>query len=171
VLLALPGSHSKWALVESGRIVQFVTFMTGEVWHALVAHTILGRLAAAPADGAAPGPGFARGLARGVGAGSLLHDAFGARTLALMNELAPDEVGDWLSGLMIGREVRNARVWAHRLGYDGARVRLIGDEALVVRYTQALAHDGVAVIPVATHAAARGLWRVARTAGLIPGKH
>ena len=167
VLLALPGTHSKWALVESGRIVQFVTFMTGEVWHALISHTILGRLAVAPPAGAPAGPGFARGIARGLGAGSLLHDAFAARTLALMNELAPDDVGDWLSGLMIGREVRNARVWAHRHGYDGGRVRLIGDEALVARYTEAMTHDGVAVVPVASPAAARGLWRIARSAGLI----
>jgi len=167
VLLALPGTHSKWALVESGRIVQFATFMTGEMWHTLIAHTILGRLAVAPAAGAPPGPGFARGLARGLGAGSILHDAFAARTLALMNELAPEDVSDWLSGLMIGREVRNARVWAHRHGYDGGRVRLIGDEALMARYTEALTHDGIAVVPVASYAAARGLWRIARSARLI----
>jgi len=171
VLLALPGTHSKWALVESGRIVQFVTFMTGEVWHVLITHTILGRLAAAPPAGAAPGAGFERGLTRGLGAGSILHDAFSARSLALMNELAPEEVSDWLSGLLIGREVRSARVWAHRHGYDGARVRLIGDEALVARYTDAMTRDGISVIPVASNAAARGLWRIARSAGLVAGRH
>ena len=42
VLAALPGTHSKWACVEAGRIVDFVTFMTGELWHVLLAHSILG---------------------------------------------------------------------------------------------------------------------------------
>jgi len=167
VLLALPGTHSKWALVEEGRIIDFATFMTGEVWQALMSHTILGRLAVGPAPGAPVGPGFERGVMRGIGAGSILHDAFGARSLALMGELAPEDVSDWLSGVMIGREVRNARVWAHRHGYDGSRVRLIGDDALVARYAKALAHDDLTVEPVANHAAARGLWRIAHSAGLI----
>lgn len=167
VLLALPGTHSKWALVDAGRIVQFATFMTGEAWHVLITHSILGRLAVPPAPGAPPGPGFERGLARGLGPGTLLHDVFGARALALMGELAPEEVSDWLSGLMIAREVRNARIWAHRYGYDGAVVRLIGDDALVARYARAFARDDVTVERVAGHAAALGLWRIARSAGLI----
>jgi 2-dehydro-3-deoxygalactonokinase len=167
VLLALPGTHSKWALVESGRIVDFATFMTGEMWHVLVAHSILGRLAVQGISGAPPGPGYARGVARGIGNGPLLHDVFGARTLALMGELAPEDVTDWLSGLMIGREVRNARIWAHQHGYDGARVRLIGDDALVARYATAFAQDDVTVEAVPAHAAARGLWQIARSAGLI----
>lgn len=171
VLLALPGTHSKWACVESGRIVDFMTFMTGEMWHVMLAHTILGRLAAASAGSPSPGPGYARGVARGLGPGNLTHDAFGARTLALMGELKGDEVGDWLSGLMIGREVRNARTWAHRHGYDGARVRLIGDDALVARYAAALELADVKVERARSHAAALGLWRIAVQAGMVAPSH
>src|SRR5438270_13782657 len=43
-LFLLPGTHSKWAHVQDGRIVSFSTFMTGEVFGALKEHTILGRL-------------------------------------------------------------------------------------------------------------------------------
>jgi len=167
VLLALPGTHSKWALVESGRIVDFATFMTGEAWHVLITHSILGRLAVQGAPATTPGPGFERGITRGMGTGALLHDLFGARTLVLMGELAPEEVSDWLSGLLIAREVRNARTWAHRHGYDGGRVRVIGDDALVARYAIAFAREDVIVTPVPSHAAARGLWHIARSAGLI----
>ena len=71
-----------------------------------------------------------------------------------MGELEGDDVADWLSGVMIGREVRNARTWAHRHGYDGARVRLIGDDALVARYAAALAQADVVVERAHTHAAA-----------------
>ena len=67
---------------------------------------------------------------------------------------------------MIGREVRNARTWAHRHGYDGARVRLIGDDALVARYAAALAQADVIVERAHSHAAAFGLWRIAVQAGI-----
>lgn len=166
VLAALPGTHSKWARVESGRIVDFMTLMTGEVWSVLLKHSILGRLAKAPAEEGI-GPGYAQGVARGLGPGNLVHDIFGARSLALMGELAGEDVADWLSGVMIGREVRNARTWAHRHGYDGARVRLIGDDALVARYLLAFAQADVAVERAHPHAAAHGLWRIAVHAGIV----
>jgi 2-dehydro-3-deoxygalactonokinase len=41
----LPGTHSKWAwLGEGGRILEFQTHMTGEVYALLARHSILGRL-------------------------------------------------------------------------------------------------------------------------------
>lgn len=92
------------------------------------------------------------------------HDLFGARTLALTGELAPADVHDWLSGLLIGREVRNARVWAQRQGCDGARVRLVGADALTARYGAALTQAGVAVEMAGADSAARGLWRIAQHA-------
>jgi 2-dehydro-3-deoxygalactonokinase len=169
VLLAMPGTHSKWACVEHGRLVDFMTFMTGEMWQLLLAHSILGRLAT-PAAGDI-GTGFAKGVARGLGPGNLAHDAFGARTLVLAGELDGTEVADWLSGVMIGREVRNARTWAQRHGYDGARVRLVGEDALVARYELALKQADVAVERADPHAAAHGLWRIAVRAGLVPEPH
>ena len=166
VLAVLPGTHCKWALVERGRIVDFATFMTGEMYRVLLEHSILGRLAA-PA-GVQPGSGFTRGVTRGLGAGGLSHDLFGARTLALMGELAPHDVADWLSGLLIGREVRNARVWAQRQGCDGARVRLVGADALLARYATALSEAAIAVDMAPTDSAARGLWRIAQHVSLFP---
>jgi 2-dehydro-3-deoxygalactonokinase len=167
VLAALPGTHSKWACVEFGHIVDFMTFMTGELWSVLLAHSILGRLAAPAPSAGPPGAAFIRGTQRGLGAGGLGHDIFGARTLALMGELADHEVGDWLSGVLIGREIRNARTWAQRHGYDASRVRLIGDDALVARYIAACGEADIAVERAAGHAAAVGLWRLAVLAGLV----
>ncbi|MFO1314522.1 MAG: 2-dehydro-3-deoxygalactonokinase [Burkholderiales bacterium] len=167
VLCALPGTHAKWACVDAGRLVDFVTYMTGEMWDVLLAHSILGRLVVTGPDPGAAGPAFARGVARGLGPGNLAHDAFGARTLALMGELAGDEIADWLSGVMIGREIRNARTWAQRHGYDGSRVRLVGADALVARYAAALAQAEVAVDRAEANAAAFGLWRIAVVAGLV----
>jgi 2-dehydro-3-deoxygalactonokinase len=167
VLLCMPGTHSKWACVEAGRIVDFLTFMTGEMWHVMMTHSILGRLAVQPSAPAPLGEGFARGVARGLGPGNLAHDAFGARALALMGDLRGEDVADWLSGMMIGREVRNARTWAHRHHYDGARVRLIGDDTLVARYAAALAQADIATERADARAAAFGLWRIAQQAGFV----
>jgi 2-dehydro-3-deoxygalactonokinase len=165
VLAVLPGTHSKWARVERGRLVDFSTYMTGELFGILLAHSILGRLAQPVGPGT--GPGFARGVARGLGAGALNHDLFGARTLALMGDLPAEDVADWLSGLLIGREVRNARAWAQRSGHDGARVRLIGSDALVLRYHLAFEQADIAAERGPADAAALGLWRIARAAGIV----
>jgi 2-dehydro-3-deoxygalactonokinase len=167
-LAVLPGTHSKWVNVDGGRIEGFTTYMTGELYAVLLRHSILGRMAVAGADpDAAPGAAFARGVARGLGRGDLAHDIFGARTLALTGELAAADVGDWLSGLLIGREIRAARVWAMGVGCDGSRASVIGNDALTARYAVAFAQAGIVAEPAPAGAAARGLWAIARSAGLI----
>jgi len=168
VLAVLPGTHSKWARVERGRLLEFATFMTGELYALLLEHSILGRMAdrAVPAT-TSGGAAFARGVARGLADGGLAHVVFGARTLALADELLPAEVGDWLSGALIGHEVGAARAWAGARGGDPTRVRLIGGDAIVARYAAALAQAGAAVERGPANAAATGLFRIARRAGLI----
>jgi 2-dehydro-3-deoxygalactonokinase len=166
VLAVLPGTHSKWARVEHGRIVDFTTFMTGELYAVLVDHSMLGRLAGHEPGHFVRGT-FSHGVARGLADGELSHDLFCARTLSLAGELASDEVTDWLSGLLIGREIRAARVWASRAGIDPSIVRIIGSDALVERYDVALGDAGVLAERADDDAAVRGLWRIARRAGLL----
>ena len=104
--LCLPGTHSKWARLDGGRVAGFATRMTGEVRAVLLAHSILGRLAEparAPSDAA-----FGRGLRRSRERGGLLHHLFGVRALGLTGALAAAETDDYLSGLLIGHEVRSA---------------------------------------------------------------
>ena len=166
VLAVLPGTHSKWARVEHGRVVDFTTFMTGELYGVLIAHSMLGRLA-----GHEPGrfmrDAFSRGVARGLADGELAHDIFGARTLSLTGALESEHVADWLSGLLIGREVRAARGWGLRAGVEPATVRIIGTDTLVDRYELALADAGIVAERGHADAAARGLWRVAARAGIV----
>jgi len=166
VLAVLPGTHSKWARVEHGRVVDFTTFLTGELYGVLIDHSMLGRLA-----GHEPGrfsrDAFSRGVARGLADGELAHDIFGARTLALTGALESEHVADWLSGLLIGREVRAARAWGLRAGVEPATVRMIGTDALVDRYELALADAGIVAERGHADAAARGLWRVAVRAGIV----
>ncbi len=168
VLAVLPGTHSKWAIVERGRMIEFATYMTGELYAVLREHSILGRMAkAGPDKESAHGPAFARGVARGCTGDGLAHAIFGARTLALAGALEPEEVNDWLSGVLIGDEIRAARSWAHARGAAGTDVRVIGDDAIVARYVHALAETGVRAEPGPAAAAAHGLFRIAQHAGLL----
>ncbi len=169
-LVLLPGTHSKWAIAGGGRIDAFASYMTGEIFAVLKEHSILGRMIPAPT----PGPSeaaFARGVrcacAPGAPRGALLHQLFGARTLALFGEIAGDEVADYLSGLLIGGEIAAGREWAMRQGLAPDAVTLVGAPALCDRYAAALRVDGIDVTTGPRDAAARGLWRIAQRAGIL----
>jgi 2-dehydro-3-deoxygalactonokinase len=155
-LFCLPGTHAKWALVEDGRILGFRTAMTGEVFAVLARHSILGRLMQGDAFDAA---GFARGLDRADQPGGLLHHLFGVRSLGLLDEVAPTALRSYLSGLLIGHDVRHGLAAA-----DGAApVTLVGEPALNDLYATALGRRGRAVVVTdGALAAARGLWQLAR---------
>jgi len=161
-LFVLPGTHSKWALVESGRVTRFASFMTGEVFAVLCRHSILGRLMEGEAAHAAA---FARGLAagaRGGTPGSLLHRVFAARTLGLFAREAPTALRGYLSGLLIGAEVAEGLAWA-----AGRAPTIIGEPALAALYAKALAQAGVEARIGPADAALRGLQRIAAAAGLM----
>jgi 2-dehydro-3-deoxygalactonokinase len=163
-VLLLPGTHSKWAIIGSAGIEAFSTFMTGELYAVLVEHSILGRLAAPGNDAEA----FARGVRHSLrSAAALTHDLFSARTLALTDRLAPSGVGDYLSGLLLGAEIAAARRWLERMRVAATRLTLVGAQALVDKYRAALAIAGIDADIGAEDAAARGLWRIARRAGML----
>jgi len=166
VLAVLPGTHSKWARVERGRIVDFTTYMTGELYGVLLAHSILGRMSE-PARDASAETAFLRGVGRGLKNDDVMHAIFGARTLVLAGEMATTDVGDWLSGALIGAEIRAALAWARDGGIDATCVRIIGNDQLSTRYEHALSLAGVSTEHGDRHAAARGLWRIASRAGLL----
>ena len=135
-LVVLPGSHSKWATVEGGRVERFKTFVTGEMFGAIRDHTLAGAFARA-AKGKPFGSAFALGVGRGAaaedGKGSgLLGALFGARALPLMGKLAEDDAGEYLSGLLVGAEIAEAR----RL-FPDEEPHVAGAESLVERYLAA----------------------------------
>ncbi len=102
-LVILPGTHSKWVRMDKGIIAEFATFMTGEIYAALLNHTILGTLKTEPADQS----GFAKGLASSKRHGGLTHQAFAARTSVLLGDMDGAEVASFLSGLVIGSEIKS----------------------------------------------------------------
>ena len=164
-VFVLPGTHSKWALAGADGVETFVTFMTGELYAVLRQHSILGRLATAAAEVAA----FDRGVRASLRTGAALpHDLFSARSLALTGELASEGVGDYLSGLLVGAEITAARAWAVGNATAGSEVTLVGEAALCERYRRALTLAGIDAVQGPAAAAARGLWRIAQRAGMVP---
>jgi 2-dehydro-3-deoxygalactonokinase len=135
MLMCLPGTHSKWAKVESGRLVDFSTSMTGEVYSALADHTILGALL--PDQGNAEDisdAGFSQGLVRSGEDGGMLHHLFGVRAEGLFESIAAEDLQGFLSGILIGHEVRD--MLARYAGTDP--VTVIGDKLLAAHYVHAI---------------------------------
>jgi 2-dehydro-3-deoxygalactonokinase len=166
-LIVLPGSHSKWAKVNGDRVVAFKTFVSGELFAALRDHTVAGAFArAAPAK--SPGEAFALGVRGGAaavaceGKSGVIGLLFGARSLPLTGGLAEDDAGEYLSGLLIGAEIGEARRF-----FPGEEPHVAGAEALVARYLAAFEALGVSARAAPARAAARGLFRIACEGGLL----
>jgi 2-dehydro-3-deoxygalactonokinase len=168
-LIGLPGTHAKWAFVGQDRIERFYTFMTGETFGALRDHTILGRTMhpSATHDEAA----FLRGVdtARDAGHPGVLATIFSTRTLGLTGQLTAEQQSDYLSGLLIGHELRglNEVLLREQAALAGKTLRLIGNDALCDRYRAALARYGCHDARTVAHATERGLYRIAAQAGLV----
>ncbi len=164
-LLVLPGTHCKWVDIRAGRIERFETFMTGELFSVLCEHTILGRPAQAVEPLAAPAwPAFARGvdLIRAAGERGLAPNLFLARSLVLNGALQPAESLDFLSGLLIGEELRVAL-----RNSPADSLVLIGEAALCGRYQRAFAQFGYPDVRRIENVSPAGLWHIAAMAGLL----
>ena len=161
--LVMPGTHSKWVQVQAGRIVDFHTYMTGELFALLREHSILGRPAREAGGGQAPDEAFDRGVAavRAAGAAGATALLFSARALVLTGQLQAIDSLDYLSGLLVGEELRCALS-----GDDTLAPLLVGDAALCARYHRALALFGRSAQTAGEGMAAAGLWQIAARAGL-----
>jgi 2-dehydro-3-deoxygalactonokinase len=152
-LVCLPGTHSKWVQVEGEAIVSFQTCMTGEVFSALRTSTILGRTMSP--DNEIQEAAFLRGVARSADAGGLLHHLFGVRSLYLMNLLKEEDSASFLSGLLIGHEVRSAML-------PGAHVHLSAAAQLGRLYSFAIEACGGTAGVEDEYASVRGHIAIAR---------
>lgn len=160
-VVVMPGTHSKWVTLRNGSIEDFSTFMSGEIFAALRDHTILGTLMK---DNDFHVGGFHRGVVDGYKAGTqLLHTLFHVRTLPLFNLIAEEEVSDYLSGMLIGAEIRGANDNGMAINH----VTVVGQDSLVERYTRAFQSLQMKVTVAADDIVARGHFAIAKSAGLV----
>ena len=135
--LCLPGTHSKWARVANGSLVDFHTSMTGEVYAVMLGHSLLGR---GLEEGVDENPAaFQLGLEQADRSGGLLNHLFSARTRVLYGGLPLTAVRSYLSGLLIGSEVR---AMAELSPPNGEELLLISAAALRDPYQAALTRAG-----------------------------
>ncbi len=130
--VCLPGTHSKWALIEDGRVISFRTAMTGELFALLTAHSVLRHTTNSEkwmpeTFLAAVGEVMSQPERFAV-------DLFGIRAGALVSGIDPAHARSRLSGLLIGFEL-----WSMRPFWTGTRVTLIGNGTLARLYKDALA--------------------------------
>ena len=134
--VCLPGTHSKWVRLRSGKVCAFQTFLTGELFNLLAEQSVL-RHAMAQAgwdrdafleavDEAASTPGSLSSKLFSIRADSLLHHQAGATARAR------------LSGYLIGAELAAAEpFW---LGHE--TIALVGTGSLTELYAAALLARG-----------------------------
>ncbi len=138
-LFVLPGTHSKWARVEDGRLTSFRTYITGELFDLLSRSGTLAQLMPSTGEDDAA---FARGVAAAQDA-QLLNRLFSVRSLALFNRLSGAELRSYLSGLLVGAEMRDAMSAWPDAAATGAVC--IGSAGMIARYAAAAARLGLAL--------------------------
>ena len=131
-----PGTHAKWTLVEDGRVIRFVTAMTGELFAVLGRHSVL-KSDAAPDDRAA----FDAGLEAAGDGCALAARLFTARARVVGGGAVAESTPSYLSGLLIGAEVASVPAL---LRTPVETVVLLGDPQLCGLYARALARREIA---------------------------
>ena len=157
-LVCIPGTHSKWIRIEAGAIVEFSTYMTGELFSVIGQHSILTHAIenSAPSDSEAFRAGLSTALATPT---ALTASLFRLRAAQLLGFEQRGDGGARLSGLLIGTELADA---TRRHG-SPASVRLIAAGALGRLYEAALSAQGFYVKTVdAVQASRLGLAKAAR---------
>src|SRR5882757_2993937 len=136
-LLCLPGTHTKWVMLEDGAVIEFLTAPTGELFNLLRDHSVLVRERGAAAD--ASTPAFRLGLAQveRFPQAQVLHRLFECRSRSLDGELSPPEVASFLSGLLIATDIAGALdAFANSIVVPA--VHLIGSAQLMELYAAGL---------------------------------
>lgn len=164
--LVLPGTHSKWARIKDNRIDGFQTYATGEVFALLTKHSFIAK-ALEPQPGAEPDwQSFDRGAefaaSDSAAADAFLSAIFSARTGILDGKLKPENILDYVSGLVIGSEFRQARAagWFK----NGDTIGIVGNNVLNSRYGRIAPLFGLTVEPAPENAAKRGIMLIAAEA-------
>lgn len=139
-LVCLPGTHTKWVMLDNGTVEHFMTVPAGELFALLCKYSVLVHDVPPPAVPiAAVNPAFLQGMEeiiRGANAGMLCR-LFECRSRRLSGELSTSDSPSFLSGLLVASDVRDAlALFAEQLA--GNEVLVIGTGGLCNLYTHVL---------------------------------
>jgi len=136
-VLCLPGTHTKWVHISAGEVVSFQTFMTGELFAAIGAHTVLRHSVAAEGwDQGAFDAALSESLSRPE---RLAARLFSLRAESLLHGLTSNAARASLSGALIGAELAAARPY-----WLGQYIAVLGASGVAKLYIDALKTQGIA---------------------------
>ena len=131
-LFILPGTHSKHIVAKKGMITDIKTYMTGELFDFLATKSILSNsVEKENLFTEIVNPWFEKGVEEGF-TNNLLNNIFHVRTNRLFNKLSPKENYYYLSGLLIGAELKDLSENTYR------NITLVADEKFSPLYFNAL---------------------------------
>lgn len=135
-VFCLPGTHSKWVQIEGGKICEFKTFMTGELFGLLTQHSVLRFCTKSTEwDDAA----FLKAVEATIfDPSGLTAKLFSLRSSSLLGGPSREVLRAQLSGLLIGAEIATMRkIWGNR------DLVIIGNRENSRLYQRALAACGL----------------------------
>jgi len=140
-LLCLPGTHTKWVLLNDGKIQLFKTAMTGELFDLLSNQSILIQKQNTPFNKYV----FLSGATKTLNSelDEFSHSLFSVRSMQLFSQLEKTDAQSYLSGFLIGSDVRaalNAKQWNIS---DFDSIEVVGAPHLSDCFSHALAIKGI----------------------------
>ncbi len=137
MLFIFPGTHSKHIKVKNGEGISVKTFMTGEFFELLSKKSILSNNVEETKEmlNVKNLENFGQGVADSLHSG-LLHSSFLVRTNQLFNKLSKEENYCYLSGLLIGTELKE-------LTNTSIPFTIVSDETLLKLYNAAFQKLGI----------------------------
>jgi len=105
-LVIFPGTHSKHVRVKNNTVIDFKTYMTGEIFELLATKTVLSK--SVIKNKTHNEIIFVEGVKEGA-ANNLLNSAFHVRTNQLFRKFTKEENYHFLSGLVIGDELKELK--------------------------------------------------------------
>ncbi|WP_096084619.1 2-dehydro-3-deoxygalactonokinase [Agaribacterium haliotis] len=128
-----PGTHNKHVHVVDNKIQSFASYLSGEMFAVVSENMLLGKDLHLDELGKHNGA-FLRGVDDGFASSALSNTLFRTWTQRLFNHLDELNAADYLSGVLIGNELKQA-VAAHYY--------LVGGASLCNRYELACSHLGI----------------------------
>lgn len=126
----LPGTHSKHVQFVKGKLLTFSSYLTGEMFDVLTKHSLLGKGLPELSNNE---EAFLKGV-KDSQKGEFTHRIFLAWTNRLFGQLTDEQIPDYLSGLLIGFELRHL---------TEKHVYLVGGTSLSNKYQAAALSLGI----------------------------
>ena len=138
-IVICPGTHSKWVRVKEGKIKSFTTFMSGELFTLLKERSIISKSINDKSD-IIDETVFLRGALDGYKTTSFLSAIFQVRIKSLLSSSSPEalhphQVSSYLSGVVIGSEIREGQ---QHLQTNDNEISVVGNASLIDLYAIAI---------------------------------